>query len=124
MKQIFSCAAVVLATAGLIVGLTGSANAGTLKSAPFSAMGSDSVACSATNVGSSMMDYLTVWIINEKGDPVAFNACQDVTPGGTCSTSAKGGFCGIVFPGSSRNVRGSICLVDMDGSAKAALPAD
>ncbi len=127
MKQVVSCAAVLLVTAGLTVGLAGSAHASTiLKTAAFYANGTDSVSCSATNVSSSQLESLAVWMIDDAGAPVAVNVCHDVTSGGMCTTSVdapKGGYCAIVFSGSSRNVRGSICILDKDGNARTALPA-
>ncbi len=125
MKQIVSCAGVLLVTAGLTVGLTSTANASILKTAPLYANGTDSVSCNAANVTLSTLDSLAVWIIDSKGEPVALNVCYDVRDGGTCTASAeaKGGFCAIVAPGPSADVRGNICIVDKDGNAKVALPA-
>lgn len=125
MKQIYSYAAVVVATAGLAVGLAGGANAGVLKTAPLYACGTDKVECTGINASSMPLGFLTVAIADEDG-ALALKSCEDVPPGGSCSTSVmapKGGFCGLVFSGIARHVRGSISVMDMDGNTKAALPA-
>ena len=100
MKRIYSCGAVFLATAVLLtVGLTGSASAGSLASAPFYASGTDHVSCSGINVSTTVRGFLTVAIIDD-GGLVALNGCDNVGPGVTCSASVeapKGGFCTLIF---------------------------
>jgi len=127
MKQIYSCAGVLVAAAALLtVGLTGRAEAGTATSAPFYATGTDEVSCTGINTGTMDLDYLTVAIVDDTG-LMALNSCMHVKPGVSCSTmvaAPKGGFCGLIFKGSPKHVRGSISIVDMNGNVKAALPAN
>ena len=126
MKRISSYAVLAATTALLTVGLTSTAHAATATSAAFYASGTDEVCCTGINTGTTVLKFLTVAIVDESG-MMALNVCKDVAPGASCATSVgapDGGFCGLIFPGSSKHVRGSIAIMDSAHTVKTALPTN
>jgi hypothetical protein len=119
---------VILAFATLLlVGAAAPAQADVTLRTPVAEAGyGGAVTCAAVNIGKTPIEVLRVAIIAPSGETIVNDTCFGVYTGGFCFKSLSGptiDSCRITYEGSRKAVRGTLQVIDANGSSVLSLEA-